>query len=347
MTIRRRIRHLWSLHVFLSARRHRLDTRLVQRRDVWQKENAVSLSTACRWMKTLLSICLKGCAPRDFVWQLRRARNDTWTAILAFGGVVTEELVAMLAASFAELVVAPVCTIPAQIITDLTWCRFIFSNECKTVLTVTQCGFFKLILICNGKNSLAGYFSVITDVVFFLLSRHHHTTANASPPTLTRPTTQRRRHILTHTNTYLQITHFQHRCRPTSFQVARGLHSYARTVLSCTMRTRSGPRPTNSDTQVSQSRVYTEKEPTRRVIIVIVVERGERRQERAERREREKRKRRDERKREKTTIFPSIGPDRDLESFNMNAWRCAQRATDRDLESCCSRCKKCAQNGYS
>ena len=41
----------------------------------------------------------------------------------------------------------------------------------------------------------------------------------------------------THTNTNKHITHFQHRYRPTSFQVARGLHSYARTVVSCMIRT--------------------------------------------------------------------------------------------------------------
>ena len=32
-------------------------------------------------------------------------------------------------------------TIPAKIITDLTWCRFIFSNKYKTVMAVILCGF--------------------------------------------------------------------------------------------------------------------------------------------------------------------------------------------------------------
>ena len=58
------------------------------------------------------------------------------------------------------------------------------------------------------------------------MNRHHHTTANASTPTLTQPTTQRRQRILTLPNItkHKHITHFQHRYRPTSFQVARGLH---------------------------------------------------------------------------------------------------------------------------
>ena len=77
-------------------------------------------------------------------------------------------------------------------------------------------------------NSFAGYFFGIVDFVFSFLNRHHHATANASTPTLTQPTTQRRQHILTHTK---HNTHFQHRYRPTSLQVARGLHSYAMTVV--------------------------------------------------------------------------------------------------------------------
>ena len=44
-----------------------------------------------------------------FVWQLRRAMNGTRKASLAFVSVVTEELVAMPAAPFAEVVVAPMC----------------------------------------------------------------------------------------------------------------------------------------------------------------------------------------------------------------------------------------------
>ena len=51
----------------------------------------------------------KGLCPAGFVWQLRRTMNGTRKASLAFGGVVTEELVAVFAAPFAEVVVAPMC----------------------------------------------------------------------------------------------------------------------------------------------------------------------------------------------------------------------------------------------
>ena len=43
------------------------------------------------------------------MWHLRRAMNGTRKASLAFGSVVTEERVAMLATPFAEVVVAPMC----------------------------------------------------------------------------------------------------------------------------------------------------------------------------------------------------------------------------------------------
>ena len=82
-------------------------------------------------------------------------------------------------------------------------------------------------------------------------------------------------------------------------KVARGLHSYARTVVSCMMRTRNGPRPTHSDTQASQSRVCREREPTRRVVFVIVSERGEKTREGRAKGKREEREREKERKREK------------------------------------------------
>ena len=51
----------------------------------------------------------KGLYPAGFVWQLRRAMNGTRKTDLAFGSVVTEELVAMLAVPFAEVVLAPMC----------------------------------------------------------------------------------------------------------------------------------------------------------------------------------------------------------------------------------------------
>ena len=43
------------------------------------------------------------------MWQLRRPMNGTRKANFAFGSVVTEELVAMPAAAFAEVDVAPMC----------------------------------------------------------------------------------------------------------------------------------------------------------------------------------------------------------------------------------------------
>ena len=51
----------------------------------------------------------KGLCPAGFVWQLRRAMNGTRKGSLAFGSVVTKELVAMPAAPFAVVVVAPMC----------------------------------------------------------------------------------------------------------------------------------------------------------------------------------------------------------------------------------------------
>ena len=51
--VRHRTRHLRLLHVFLSAKRHLLDTRSVQRRDVWQVGFAVSLSVTRRLMRKL------------------------------------------------------------------------------------------------------------------------------------------------------------------------------------------------------------------------------------------------------------------------------------------------------
>ena len=57
----------------------------------------------------IVVISPKALCPAGFVWQLRRAMNGTREASLAFGSVVTEELVAMPAAPFAEMVFAPKC----------------------------------------------------------------------------------------------------------------------------------------------------------------------------------------------------------------------------------------------
>ena len=50
------------LLVFLSAKRHRLDTRLVRRHDVWLVGVAVLLSITHRLTRTLLSFRRKSCA---------------------------------------------------------------------------------------------------------------------------------------------------------------------------------------------------------------------------------------------------------------------------------------------
>ena len=106
------------------------------------------------------------------------------------------------------------------------------------VIFVIQCGF---LFFSNEKKNRhgdkfsGGTFFLKLQTSFFLLNRHHRTTANAQTPTLTQPTTQRRQHILTRPNKH--ITHFHDRYMPTSLQVARGLHSYAGTVVSCMIRT--------------------------------------------------------------------------------------------------------------
>ena len=59
--------------------------------------------------KDIVVILPKGLCPVGFMWQLRRAMNGTRKGSSAFGSVVTEELVAMPAAPFADVVVAPMC----------------------------------------------------------------------------------------------------------------------------------------------------------------------------------------------------------------------------------------------
>ena len=112
---------------------------------------------------------------------------------------------------------------------------------------------------------------------------------------LTQPNTTKHKHI----------TQFQHRYKPISFQVARGLHKYARTVVSCMTRTCSATqgmsRSTGTLTLKQVRAMRTLREPDWTMIIVIVAEREEkRRQEREERRERRRKREREKgRKREK------------------------------------------------
>ena len=109
-----RPRHLWLPHVSLSAKSRRSDTRLVQRRDVWQVWDCSVAFHRAPLDEDIVVIPPKGLCPAGFVWQLRRAMNGTRKASLAFGSVVTKELVAMPAAPFAAVVVAPMCFFIAE-----------------------------------------------------------------------------------------------------------------------------------------------------------------------------------------------------------------------------------------
>ena len=112
----------------------------------------------------------------------------------------------------------------------------------------------------------------------------HHRKDNASTTTLTQPTTQRRQqrqHATSHTNTHkhtqhrhiaLPSFHLQHRYRPTSFQVARGLHRNTWTFFlrdaNMFAQTGNGPRSMHSGLQ-RKSESWTSA-------IVIVIENRER-----------------------------------------------------------------------
>ena len=173
------------------------------------------------------------------------------------------------------------------------------------------------------EKSLAGHFSGFTDLVFaffFEPSPPHNSQridANTDATNNTTKTTHANTylHILTHTNTTKHhqhttrhITHLQHRYRPTSFQAARGLHRKHQD--SCFLHDANMFRPTGNEprpyalwpSRASQSFVYTEREPTERVIIVIVTEREEKREREEKEKEKEQRRKRttEERKRRRT-----------------------------------------------
>ena len=156
-----------------------------------------------------------------------------------------------------------------------------------------------------GKNSLAGHFFEITDFFFHFLNRHHHTTANVPTPTLTQPTTQ---HIPTHTNTSpissTDTGPFHSKWREACI-VKPGQLFLARCEHVCflhdaNMFARQGMSQGTRTPTLSQVRaVCTRREPTGRVIIVIVAEREDRREkeEREDKRE-ESREREGEKERE-------------------------------------------------
>ena len=203
-------------------------------------------------------------------------------------------------------------------------------------------------------NSLAGYFSVITDVVLVFLNRHHHTTANASTATNNTTKTIHYYHIMTHAHT---TKHNQTQTPPNTTPISStdtGLpnskwhDSYARTVVSCMMRRCSLHKERGHSPRTLTLRpvraVFTERDPTGRVIIVLVAERKKTRKTRQEkeksetsreRRERERRKRgrRERRKRgrreregkEREGGPPCVGSKR-LHIYRQNARMCSTYA---------------------
>ena len=110
-------------------------------------------------------------------------------------------------------------------------------------------------------NSLAGLFFEITDVVFlpfFEPSPPHYSQridANTDATNKTTNTTHTTtyHHIPTQRTTTKHITHFQHRYRPTPFQVARGVHD-----ANMSDRQGMGHGPCTLALGASQSCAYTE-----------------------------------------------------------------------------------------
>ena len=145
-------------------------------------------------------------------------------------------------------------------------------------MTVIQCVFFELIKTVMGLNSLAGHFFEITDVVFSSEPSPPHNSqridANTDSTNNTMKTTLTTQTNITKHNQTQTHHPFQHRYMATPFQVARGLHSHAGTVVSCMLRTcsptRYGPQPSHSGTQ-SKSVPCVHREPIGRAIIVIVI----------------------------------------------------------------------------
>ena len=124
-------------------------------------------------------------------------------------------------------------------------------------LTVMVCVFFLTVMEINPQRS---DLCAITDVVFFWRNRlgrgiffvsPHNRPLNDDDPShhktdTTHHVTSRHiksRHVPSHhhSSTLLEANTahcpFQHRCRPTSFEVARGLHRNTKTNVSCMMRT--------------------------------------------------------------------------------------------------------------
>ena len=122
-------------------------------------------------------------------------------------------------------------TISAKKITDLTWCRFNLFDlllNCNACNLMRFLNFFELEKNRNGDKFFRGTFFLLLQISFWSFFE----TTIHQPTHRRQPTTHRRHHILSHTNTcshnqtqpntnkHKHTTHFQHRYRPTSFQVA-------------------------------------------------------------------------------------------------------------------------------
>ena len=105
----------------------------------------------------------------------------------------------------------------------------LFFESSKSVKFVIRCGliFFELIKTVM-VNSLAGHFFLKLQTSFFSSQPsppHNSQRIDANTDATGKTThTTTYYHILTQPNTTKPNTQFQHRYRPTSFQVARGLH---------------------------------------------------------------------------------------------------------------------------
>ena len=127
-----------------------------------------------------------------------------------------------------------------------------------------------------------------------------HNEDNTYDPILTHAHTTKHKQTQTNTNT----SPISSTGRPTSFRVARGLHS-------CMIRTSSAKQGMSQSTRTltlwQVSAVCKKREPTGRVFIVIVAERGERDDKSGKREEKERRER-ERRKRERTprAVFPLV-----------------------------------------
>ena len=121
----------------------------------------VLLSSTHILMKTMIPP--KALCPAGIVWELRRTTNGARKANLAFGSVViTEELVALLAAPFAEVVVAPKCFHNVFLVVSLF-----------TVFIDSSCPFFPFCFLVFQCLHFFLSFSVFLCFPFFFFPSSH------------------------------------------------------------------------------------------------------------------------------------------------------------------------------